>query len=242
MEQKLEKQVKLTYANLTPWQKLQVSRHPQRPHCLDYVHALIEDFTPLCGDRLFGDDEAMIGGIGRFKNISVVVIGQEKGSDLETRMKHNFGMAKPEGYRKAQRLMDMADKFNMPVIAFVDTDGAFPGIDAEAPRCALLSNGTYCLAVSEAGQSFARWHALSVCRRGTRADPAAGPVVRLETDDFSGPLLPGTAAGAQWRFTVRAAQFTARHGDVTAVQTLTVPGRANGEVRALTLSLSLIHI
>ena len=132
LEQKLEKQVKLTYANLTPWQKLQVSRHPQRPHCLDYVHALIEDFTPLCGDSLFGDDEAMIGGIGRFKNISVVVIGQEKGSDLETRMKHNFGMAKPEGYRKAQRLMDMADKFNMPVIAFVDTDGAFPGIDAEA--------------------------------------------------------------------------------------------------------------
>ena len=132
LEQKLEKQVKLTYANLTPWQKLQVSRHPQRPHCLDYVHALIEDFPPLCGDRLFGDDEAMIGGIGRFKNISVVVIGQEKGSDLETRMKHNFGMAKPEGYRKAQRLMDMADKFNMPVIAFVDTDGAFPGIDAEA--------------------------------------------------------------------------------------------------------------
>ena len=132
LEQKLEKQVKLTYANLTPWQKLQVSRHPQRPHCLDYVHALIEDLTPLCGDRLFGDDEAMIGGIGRFKNISVVVIGQEKGSDLETRMKHNFGMAKPEGYRKAQRLMDMADKFNMPVIAFVDTDGAFPGIDAEA--------------------------------------------------------------------------------------------------------------
>lgn len=132
LEQKLEKQVKLTYANLTPWQKLQVSRHPQRPHCLDYVHALIEDFTPLCGDRLLGDDEAMIGGIGRFKNISVVVIGQEKGSDLETRMKHNFGMAKPEGYRKAQRLMDMADKFNMPVIAFVDTDGAFPGIDAEA--------------------------------------------------------------------------------------------------------------
>ena len=132
LEQKLEKQVKQTYASLTPWQKLQVSRHPQRPHCLDYVHALIEDFTPLCGDLLFGDDEAMIGGIGRFKNISVVVIGQEKGSDLETRMKHNFGMAKPEGYRKAQRLMDMADKFNMPVIAFVDTDGAFPGIDAEA--------------------------------------------------------------------------------------------------------------
>lgn len=132
LTQKLEKQMKLTYANLSPWQKLQVSRHPQRPHCLDYIHALIEDFTPLCGDRLFGDDAAMIGGIGRFKDKSVVVIGQEKGHDLESRMKYNFGMAKPEGYRKAQRLMDMAEKFSMPVIAFVDTDGAFPGIDAEA--------------------------------------------------------------------------------------------------------------
>ena len=132
LTQKLERQMKLTYANLTPWQKLQVTRHPQLPHCLDYVHALIEDFTPLCGDRLFGDDAAMIAGIGRFRDTSVVVIGQEKGHDLESRMKYNFGMAKPEGYRKAQRLMDMADKFNMPVISFVDTDGAFPGIDAEA--------------------------------------------------------------------------------------------------------------
>lgn len=132
LQQKLEKQMKASYANLSPWQKLQVSRHPQRPHCLDYVHALIEDFTPLCGDRLFADDEAMVGGIGRFKNISVVVIGQEKGHDLESRVKYNFGMAKPEGYRKAQRLMDMANKFNMPVLAFVDTDGAFPGIEAEA--------------------------------------------------------------------------------------------------------------
>lgn len=132
LKQKLEKAMKQTYANLTPWQKLQVSRHPQRPHCLDYVNGLIENFTPLCGDRLFGDDEAMIGGIGRFRDMSVVVIGQEKGHDLESRMKYNFGMAKPEGYRKAQRLMDMAEKFNMPVIAFVDTDGAFPGVDAEA--------------------------------------------------------------------------------------------------------------
>lgn len=132
LQQKLEKQMKAAYSNLTPWQKSQVARHPQRPHCLDYVNALIEDFTPLCGDRLFADDEAMIGGIGRFKNISVVVLGQEKGHDIESRVKYNFGMAKPEGYRKAQRLMDLADKFNMPVIAFVDTAGAFPGIEAEA--------------------------------------------------------------------------------------------------------------
>lgn len=132
LQQKLEKQLKTSYNNLTPWQKLQVSRHPQRPHCLDYVYALIEDFTPLCGDRLFADDEAMVGGIGRFKNMSVVVLGQEKGHDLDSRIKYNFGMAKPEGYRKAQRLMDLADKFNLPVIAFCDTDGAFPGVEAEA--------------------------------------------------------------------------------------------------------------
>ncbi len=132
LQQKLERQVKSSYSNLSPWEKSQVARHPDRPHCLDYVHALIEDFTPLCGDRLFADDEAMVGGIGRFKNISVVVLGQEKGHDLETRVKYNFGMAKPEGYRKAQRLMSLADKFNLPVICFVDTAGAFPGIEAEA--------------------------------------------------------------------------------------------------------------
>lgn len=131
LQQKLNRQIKTSYANLTPWQKTQVARHTERPHCLDYVNALIEDFTPLCGDRLFADDEAMIGGIGRFKGISVVVLGQEKGNDLESRVKYNFGMAKPEGYRKAQRLMNMADKFNLPVITFVDTAGAFPGIEAE---------------------------------------------------------------------------------------------------------------
>lgn len=132
LQQKLERQVRSSYSNLSPWEKSQVARHPERPHCLDYVHGLIEDFTPLCGDRLFADDEAMIGGIGRFKNISVVVLGQEKGHDLETRLKYNFGMAKPEGYRKAQRLMSLADKFNMPIICFVDTSGAFPGVEAEA--------------------------------------------------------------------------------------------------------------
>lgn len=132
LQQKLERQVRASYSNLSPWEKSQVARHPERPHCLDYVHGLIEDFTPLCGDRLFADDEAMVGGIGRFKNISVVVLGQEKGHDLETRLKYNFGMAKPEGYRKAQRLMSLADKFNMPIICFVDTSGAFPGVEAEA--------------------------------------------------------------------------------------------------------------
>ena len=148
-----------------------------------------------------------------------------------TLLSERLPLGAPALRRRAEQPAEKARRRALPDYAAEGT-----GIDAEAPRCALLSNGTYCLAVSEAGQSFARWHALSVCRRGTRSDPAAGPVVRLETDDFSGPLLPGTAAGAQWRFTVRAAQFTARRGDVTAVQTLTVPGRANGEVRALTLS------
>ncbi len=132
LHEKLNRQLRISYANLTPWQKAQVARHPDRPHCLDYVQMLIEDFVPLAGDRAFADDATMIGGIGRFKRLSVVVIGQEKGHDLESRIKYNFGMAKPEGYRKAQRLMDMADKFNLPVISLVDTDGAYPGVDAEA--------------------------------------------------------------------------------------------------------------
>src|SRR5437879_3959818 len=119
------------YADLTPWQKAQVARHPQRPHCLDYVAQLITDFTPLAGDRKFGDDEAIVGGFGRFEGQSVCIMGQEKGSTTESRLKHNFGMARPEGYRKAVRLMEMADRFEIPVIALVDTAGAYPGIDAE---------------------------------------------------------------------------------------------------------------
>src|SRR6202166_4591965 len=119
------------YATLTPWQKTQVARHPQRPHCLDYIAGLIGNFIPLAGDRKFGDDEAIVGGFGRFRGESICIIGHEKGSDTESRIKHNFGMAKPEGYRKAVRLMEMADRFGIPVIALVDTAGAYPGIGAE---------------------------------------------------------------------------------------------------------------
>jgi acetyl-CoA carboxylase carboxyl transferase subunit alpha len=119
------------YANLDTWQKTQVARHPNRPHFLDYASALIEDFTPLAGDRFFGEDEAIVGGLGRFRGRSVVVMGHEKGSDVETRMKHNFGMAQPEGYRKAVRLMEMAERFSMPVITLIDTAGAFPGREGE---------------------------------------------------------------------------------------------------------------
>ena len=131
LSQKLDRLFKQLYSKLTPWQKTLVARHPSRPHCLDYVAGLIEDFEPLCGDRCFGDDMAMVGGIGRFKGRSVIVIGQEKGSDLATRVKYNFGMAKPEGYRKAMRLMHMAERFGLPIITFIDTPGAYPGVGAE---------------------------------------------------------------------------------------------------------------
>ena len=121
-----------TYAKLTPWQKVLVARHPERPHCRDYLAGLVEEFTPLAGDRHFGEDAAVLGGLARFRGRSVVVIGTEKGADTEARVKHNFGMARPEGYRKAHRLMRLAEHFELPLLTFVDTAGAYPGIDAEA--------------------------------------------------------------------------------------------------------------
>jgi acetyl-CoA carboxylase carboxyl transferase subunit alpha len=131
LEQKAHQALVDTYSKLTPWQKTQVARHPERPHCLDYVKALIDEFTPLAGDRYFAEDAAIMGGLGRFQGRPVVVIGNEKGSDTESRIKHNFGMARPVGYRKAVRLMDLADKFGLPVVTLVDTAGAYPGIGAE---------------------------------------------------------------------------------------------------------------
>ena len=121
-----------TYARLTPWQKVQVARHPERPHALDFIGGLITEFVPLAGDRAFAEDRAIVGGIGRFRGRSVLVLGTEKGADTETRLARNFGMARPEGYRKARRLMRLADRFGLPVLTFVDTAGAYPGIDAEA--------------------------------------------------------------------------------------------------------------
>lgn len=131
LQAKAERLLQDTYARLTPWQKTQVARHPERPHFKHYVAGLIEDFTPLGGDRAFADDNAIIGGLGRFRGRRVMVIGHEKGDDTASRLKHNFGMGKPEGYRKAIRLMQLADKFRLPVITLVDTSGAFPGVQAE---------------------------------------------------------------------------------------------------------------
>jgi acetyl-CoA carboxylase carboxyl transferase subunit alpha len=131
LEAKAAQTLKELYASLTPWQKTQVARWPTRPHCLDYVNQLVTEFTPFSGDRKFGDDDAIVGGFGRFQGESICIIGQEKGSTTESRLKHNFGMARPEGYRKAVRLMEMADRFGIPVVALVDTAGAYPGIVSE---------------------------------------------------------------------------------------------------------------
>lgn len=127
-----DRQLRATYAKLTAWQKTQVARHPDRPKAGDYIKTLITDFTPMAGDRAFADDAAVLGGMGRYHGRSVVVLGTEKGSDTESRVKHNFGMARPEGYRKARRLIEFAGRFGLPILTFVDTSGAFPGIDAEA--------------------------------------------------------------------------------------------------------------
>jgi acetyl-CoA carboxylase carboxyl transferase subunit alpha len=128
---KADKQLKDTYANLTAWQKTQVARHPERPHFKHFIASIFEDFMPLAGDRAFGDDQAIIGGLARLNGRRVMVIGHEKGDDTQSRIRHNFGMGKPEGYRKAIRLMELADRFGIPVVSLVDTSGAFPGIQAE---------------------------------------------------------------------------------------------------------------
>ena len=131
LQSKVDRQLRQTYARLAPWQKVQVARHPDRPHFTDYMRALIDDYVPLAGDRTYGEDAAIIGGLGRFRGRAAVIMGHEKGADTEARVRHNFGMAHPEGYRKARRLMQLADRFGLPVITFVDTPGAYPGVGAE---------------------------------------------------------------------------------------------------------------
>jgi acetyl-CoA carboxylase carboxyl transferase subunit alpha len=132
LQDKVERLLRHIYGKLTPAQKVLVARHPERPHGLDYIREIVTDFTPLAGDRAFGEDQAIIGGLGRLNGRACVIIAQERGHDTDSRIKHNFGMAKPEGYRKAQRLMRLAEQFDLPIISLVDTAGAFPGVDAEA--------------------------------------------------------------------------------------------------------------
>jgi acetyl-CoA carboxylase carboxyl transferase subunit alpha len=190
------------YGTLTPWQKTQVARHPQRPHCLDYIAAMITEFVPLAGDRKHGDDPAVIGGFGRFHGESVCVIGHEKGSDTDSRLKHNFGMARPEGYRKAVRLMTMADRFDIPVIALIDTAGAYPGIGAEerGQAEAIARSTEACLEIGVPNVATIIGEGGS---GGAVAIATANKVIMLEHAIYS-VISPEGAASILWRDTARA--------------------------------------
>jgi acetyl-CoA carboxylase carboxyl transferase subunit alpha len=190
------------YSTLTPWQKTQVARHPDRPHCLDYVTAMITDFAPLAGDRKFGDDEAIVGGFGRFRGESVCIIGHEKGSSTEDRLKHNFGMARPEGYRKAERLMQMADRFEIPIISLVDTAGAYPGIGAEerGQAEAIARSTEACLTVGVPNVAVILGEGGS---GGAIAIATANRVLMLEHAIYS-VISPEGAASILWRDTAKA--------------------------------------
>lgn len=213
LEAKAAIALKELYQNLTPWQKTQVARHPQRPHCLDYVRALITDFVPLAGDRKFGDDEAIVGGFGRFRGESVCVLGHEKGSDTESRLKHNFGMARPEGYRKAVRLMEMAERFNIPVLSLVDTAGAYPGIGAEerGQAEAIARSTDVCLGLGVPNVAVILGEGGS---GGAIALATASRVLMLEHAIYS-VISPEGAASILWRDTTKA-QEAATNMKITA--------------------------
>ncbi len=202
LEAKSEKALADLYANLTPWQKTLVARMQERPRCADYLKRLIAEFTPLAGDRYFGEDEAIVGGLGRFEGEAVCVIGQEKGHDTESRLRHNFGMARPEGYRKATRLMELADRFGLPVIALVDTAGAFPGVDAEergqaeaiarsTDACLSLGVPNVAVVIGEGGSG------------GAIAIATANKVLMLEHAIYT-VASPEAAASILWRDSSRA--------------------------------------
>src|SRR5947208_2101811 len=202
LEFKAGQALKELYAELTPWQKTQVARHPQRPHCLEYVSALISDFTPMAGDRKYGEDEAIIGGFGRFRGESICIIGHEKGATTESRLRHNFGMARPEGYRKAARLMEMADRFTIPVVALVDTAGAYPGIGAEerGQAEAIARSTEACLALGVPNVAVILGEGGS---GGAIAIATANRVLMLEHAIYS-VISPEGAASILWRDTARA--------------------------------------
>ncbi len=197
LQDKVEKQLRTIYSKLTPWQRVQVARHSERPHAQRYIDRLITDYTPLAGDRTFGEDFAIVGGLGRLNGRSIVVMGQEKGDDTDSRLKHNFGMARPEGYRKAQRLMRLADRFKIPVVTFVDTSGAYPGIDAEArgQAEAVASSIDTCLAIGVPLVSVVIGEGGS---GGALAIASADRVYMLENSIYS-VISPEGCASILWR-------------------------------------------
>jgi acetyl-CoA carboxylase carboxyl transferase subunit alpha len=203
LEEKAARQLRDTYAKLTPWQKTQVARHPERPHFNDYVAGLVEDFVPLAGDRNFADDPAIVGGFGRLAGRRIVLIGHEKGDDTASRLAHNFGMARPEGYRKAIRLMQLADRFGLPVVTLVDTPGAFPGVQAEergqaeaiarsTEQCLALGVPLVAAIVGEGGSG------------GAIAIAAANRVLMLENSVYA-VISPEGCASILWRTADKAA-------------------------------------
>ena len=202
LEARADKALADLYASLTPWQKTQVARVQGRPRFGDYLKGLISEFTPLAGDRYFGEDEAIIGGLGRFEGESVCVLGQEKGDDTASRVQHNFGMARPEGYRKAARLMDLADRFGLPVISLIDTAGAFPGVEAEergqaeaiarsTDACLALGSPNVAVIIGEGGSG------------GALAIAACNTVLMLEHAIYT-VASPEAAASILWRDSSRA--------------------------------------
>jgi len=201
LEKRSKEALREVYRALTPWQKVQVARHPDRPHCLNYLEALFTDFTPLAGDRKFGEDNAIVAGFARFRGQSVAVLGQEKGSDTKSRLKHNFGSPRPEGYRKAVRIMEMADRFSIPVVTLIDTAGAYPGVGAEergqaeaiarsTSACLAVRVPTIAVVIGEGGSG------------GAIAVATANRVYMLEHAIYS-VISPEGAASILWRDTTR---------------------------------------
>jgi len=244
LEAKAAQALRDVYENLTPWQKTQVARHPQRPHFSDYISGLITDFTPLAGDRKFGEDEALVGGFGHFRGESICVIGHEKGSTTEARIKHNFGMARPEGYRKAVRIMELADQFSIPVLSLVDTAGAYPGIDAEArgqaeaiarstEACLNLGVPNVAVIIGEGGSG------------GAIAIATANVVIMLEHSIYS-VISPEGAASILWRDTSKAQEaatnmkITARDLERLGVVDQVVPEPPGGAHRAPEATVSTV--
>jgi acetyl-CoA carboxylase carboxyl transferase subunit alpha len=207
LQAKAAQMIAETYARLTPWQKTQVARHPARPHFSDYMAALITDFTPLAGDRLYGDDLAMVAGLGRFRGEAVAIVGHEKGNDTKSRVKHNFGMAMPEGYRKVQRLIEMADRFQLPVISLVDTAGAYPGIGAEerGQAEAIARSTQACLSL---GTPFVATIIGEGGSGGAVAIAAANRVYMLEHAIYS-VISPEGCASILWHRSEKAAEAAA---------------------------------